>query len=112
MIEGELKTRGLNEKAQYIESSSMRAEAGELKQESSTESTQRALRRALKRASIHLEEDESEPCPVGACLNRGGKGKPGASKKGKKNARKESYDLIVNIDMQEWSLTREQVVIY
>ena len=43
---------------------------------------------------------------------RGGKGKPGANKKGKKNARKESYDLIVNIDMQEWNLTREQVVIY
>ena len=76
------------------------------------EAPERALWRALKRASIHLEEDESEPCPVGACLNRGGKGKPGASKKGKKNARKESYDLIVNIDMQEWSLTREQVVIY
>jgi len=40
---------------------------------------------------------------------KGGKGKPGANKKGKKNARKESYDLIVNIDMQEWNLTREQV---
>ena len=43
---------------------------------------------------------------------RGGKGKPGASKKGKKNARKESYDLIVNIDMQEWNLTREQVELF
>ena len=43
-------------------------------------------------------------------LFRGGKGKPGAAKKGKKNARKESYDLIVNIDMQEWNLTREQVL--
>ena len=29
---------------------------------------ERALWRALKRASIHLEEEESEPCPVGACL--------------------------------------------
>ena len=28
---------------------------------------ERALWRALKRASIHLEEEESEPCPVGAC---------------------------------------------
>lgn len=40
---------------------------------------------------------------------KGGKGKPG-SKKGKKvNARKESYDLIVNIDIQEWNLTTEQI---
>ena len=39
---------------------------------------------------------------------RGGKNKPGF-KKGKKSTRKESYDLIVNIDMQEWNLTSEQV---
>ena len=29
---------------------------------------ERALWRALKRASIHLEEGQSEPCPVGACF--------------------------------------------
>jgi len=39
---------------------------------------------------------------------RGGKNKPGF-KKGKKSTRKESYDLIVNIDMQEWNLTSEQI---
>ena len=41
---------------------------------------------------------------------RGGKGKPGAKKGKKVNARKESYDLIVNIDIQEWNLTTEQVL--
>ena len=42
---------------------------------------------------------------------RGGKAKS-ATTKGKKNmkgSKKESYDLIVNIDLEEWNLTPEQV---
>ena len=35
--------------------------------QTSKRAQERALWRALKRASIHLEEEESEPCPVGAC---------------------------------------------
>ena len=42
---------------------------------------------------------------------RGGKSKnaAGKGKKSMKGGKKESYDLIVNIDLEEWKLTPEQV---
>ena len=42
---------------------------------------------------------------------RGGKSKNNKGKggKGKKGGKKETYDLIVNIDLAEWQLTDEQV---
>ena len=54
------------------ESSRERAQEKELKRESSRERAQgRAQERALKEdehlEGIHFVEEESEPCPVGAC---------------------------------------------
>ena len=44
-------------------------------------------------------------------MSRGGKTKAAATKgkKSMKGGKKESYDLIVNIDLEEWRLTPEQV---
>ena len=40
---------------------------------------------------------------------RGGSKKNGKGKKGMKKGKKESYDLIVNINLDEWKLSPEQV---
>lgn len=40
---------------------------------------------------------------------RGGSKKNGKGKKGMKKGKKEGYDLIVNIDLEEWKLLPEQV---
>ena len=41
---------------------------------------------------------------------RGGSKKNGKGKKGMKKGKKESYDLIVNINLDEWKLTPEQEI--
>ena len=41
---------------------------------------------------------------------RGGTKKNGKGKKGMKKGKKEGYDLIVNIDLEEWKLLPEQVI--
>ena len=41
---------------------------------------------------------------------RGGSKKNGKGKKGMKKGKKEGYDLIVNIDLEEWKLLPEQVI--
>ena len=50
------------------ESPKGRAQEREFKRKSSSESTQRTLNKECKRLEcIHLEEEESKQCPVGAC---------------------------------------------
>ena len=43
---------------------------------------------------------------------RGGSKKNGKGKKGMKKGKKESYDLIVNINLEQWKLTPEQVKMF
>ena len=45
-------------------------------------------------------------------IYRGGSKKNGKGKKGMKKGKKESYDLIVNINLEQWKLTPEQVKIF
>ena len=45
-------------------------------------------------------------------LVRGGSKKNGKGKKGMKKGKKESYDLIVNINLDEWKLTPEQEIFF
>ena len=49
--------------------------------------------------------------PNVSVITRGGKSKAAATKgkKGLKGGKKESYDLIVNINLEEWKLSPEQV---
>ena len=43
---------------------------------------------------------------------RGGGKKNGKGKKGHKKGKKEGYDLIVNINLEDWKLSPEQVNIF
>ena len=45
-------------------------------------------------------------------IYRGGSKKNGKGKKSMKKGKKESYDLIVNINLEQWKLTPEQVKIF
>ena len=47
---------------------------------------------------------------IALVLARGGSKKNGKGKKGMKKGKKESYDLIVNINLDEWKLTPEQEI--
>ena len=47
---------------------------------------------------------------IALVLVRGGSKKNGKGKKGMKKGKKESYDLIVNINLDEWKLTPEQEI--
>ena len=49
---------------------------------------------------------------IASFLVRGGSKKNGKGKKGMKKGKKESYDLIVNINLDEWKLTPEQEIFF
>ena len=49
---------------------------------------------------------------IASVLVRGGSKKNGKGKKGMKKGKKESYDLIVNINLDEWKLTPEQEIFF
>jgi len=73
--------------------------------------------RAIKRRRAKEEELKAlranGPPPVfersGPSAVKGGSKKNANGKKGMKKGKKESYDLIVNINLEDWKLTHEQV---